>query len=65
MTPNLTFVYDRRCQASKTRQAAVELRITANRERKYISTGIKLYPKEWKIKTTHIADEYEPILQNI
>ena len=24
-----------------------------------------LYPKEWKIKTTHIADEYEPILQNI
>ena len=47
MTPNLTFVYDRRCQASKTRQAAVELRITANRERKYISTGIKLFPKEW------------------
>ena len=24
-----------------------------------------LYPKEWKIKTTHIPDEYEPILKQI
>ena len=24
-----------------------------------------LYPKEWKIKTTHIPTEYEPILQQI
>jgi len=24
-----------------------------------------LYPKEWKIKTTHIANEYEPIIQRL
>jgi NOL1/NOP2/fmu family ribosome biogenesis protein len=24
-----------------------------------------LYPKEWKIKTTHIPNEYEPILKKI
>ena len=24
-----------------------------------------LYPKEWKIKTTHIPNEYEPILKLI
>ena len=24
-----------------------------------------LYPKEWRIKTTHIPTEYEPILQQI
>ena len=27
--------------------------------------GNNLYPKEWKIKTTHIPTEYEPILQQI
>ena len=24
-----------------------------------------LYPKEWKIKTTHIPNEYEPILKEL
>jgi NOL1/NOP2/fmu family ribosome biogenesis protein len=24
-----------------------------------------LYPKEWRIKTTHIPTEYEPILKKI
>ena len=47
MVPNLTFIYDRKCQSSKDKTAVVELRITANKERKYISTGVKLLPKEW------------------
>lgn len=47
MMPILTFVYDRKCQASKDKKGTVELRITANKERKYISTGVKLLPKEW------------------
>lgn len=45
--PSLTFVYDRKHQSSKTTQGMVELRISMGRDRKYISTGIKLYPKEW------------------
>ena len=45
--PNLTFVYDRRKQASKSRTATVELRISQGKVRKYISTGVKLLPKEW------------------
>ena len=46
--PNLTLIYDRKGQASKERPAVVELRISAGKVRKYISTGVKLLPKEWK-----------------
>lgn len=45
--PNLTLVYDRKCQATNKKDAVVELRITAENKRKYISTGVKLFPKEW------------------
>lgn len=47
MVPQLTFIYDRKGQASKERPAVVELRISAGKVRKYISTGVKLFPKEW------------------
>ena len=46
--PNLTLIYDRKGQASKERPAVVELRISAGKVRKYISTGVKVLPKEWK-----------------
>ena len=44
---NLTFVYDRKGKASKTKKGMVELRIYHEGVRKYISTGVKLFPKEW------------------
>lgn len=47
MVPTLTFIYDRKGQATKTKTAVVELRIAAAKVRKYISTGVKLLPKEW------------------
>ena len=47
MVPTLTLIYDRKCRASKDKAGVVELRITLERERKYISTGVKLLPKEW------------------
>lgn len=47
MVPKLTFVYDRKGQATKNKTAVVELRITAGKLRKYISTGVQLLPKEW------------------
>lgn len=45
--PTLTFVYDRRGRASRTNPAPVELSVYVARKRKYITTGIKLLPKEW------------------
>lgn len=47
MVPNLTLIYDRKGQATSKKAAVVELRITAGKTRKYISTGVKLLPKEW------------------
>ena len=46
--PNLTLVYDRKKQAAKDKTAVVELRVSAGKVRKYISTGVRLQPKEWK-----------------
>ena len=46
--PNLTLVYDRKKLAEKDKAGVVELRISAGKTRKYISTGVKLLPKEWK-----------------
>lgn len=46
--PQVTFVYDRRKTATASKKSAVELRITYNCKQKFISTGIMLYPNQWK-----------------
>ena len=46
--PQVTFIYNRYKTASPTRKAAVEIRITHNSKQRYISTGIMLYPNQWK-----------------
>ena len=48
MKANLTLVYDRKKKASKQRTGVVELVITSGNVRRYVSTGVMLYPKEWK-----------------
>ena len=45
--PKLTFTYDRKGQSSRMKPASVELRVYADGKQKYISTGIRLLPKEW------------------
>lgn len=46
--PYLSFVFDRKGQADKDHQGVVELKISQGKTRKYISTGVKLFPREWK-----------------
>ena len=46
--PQIILVYDRRKTASSTKKASVEMRITYDYKQKYISTGVKLYPDQWK-----------------
>ena len=46
--PILKYIYNRYCKASLTRDAVVELRIAYNNRQKYLSTGIRLFPKEWQ-----------------
>lgn len=46
--PRLAYIYNRYKKASSKRKASIELRITYNYKQKYISTGIEVYPKQWK-----------------
>ena len=48
-TPKLTFVFDRKhvTREDKKRTGVVELRITYNKTRVYMTTGIWLHEKEW------------------
>lgn len=46
--PSVAFVYDRKKNASPDHAVAVELRVTYKGKRTYMSTGIPLYPKEWR-----------------
>lgn len=53
--PILRFVYDRRHKASDVKPASVDLEIYFNRqERKFIGTGIKVFPSQW-CDTNHIV----------
>ena len=44
---NLTLIFDRKRVATKSNAGVVELRISKGKVRKYISTGVRLLPKEW------------------
>ena len=46
--PILKYIYNRYRKASPIRDAVIELRIAFNNRQKYLSTGIRLYPKEWQ-----------------
>lgn len=46
--PTIAFVFDRRKTASAKQEGSVELRITHERKQKFMSTGIRIFPKEWK-----------------
>ena len=47
-TPILQLVYDRNKRASKTKEGAIELRITYNRIQKHATTGVRVLPRQWK-----------------
>lgn len=46
--PQVTFVYNRHRNATPAKKASVEIRITHNYKQKYISTGVMLYPHQWR-----------------
>lgn len=46
--PILSYIYNRYGKASPTHDAVIELRIAYKNKQKYLSTGIRLYPREWQ-----------------
>lgn len=47
-TPIVKYIYNRYGTASPTQDAVIEMRITYMRRQKYITTGIRVYPGEWR-----------------
>lgn len=47
-TPIFKLVYDRKKKASNTTEGSIELRITYNRIQKYVTTGVRVLPKQWR-----------------
>lgn len=45
--PVLRFIYDRRKKASKSAEGKVEIEIYYKRQRKWISTGVSVFPSQW------------------
>lgn len=45
--PILTYIYNRYAKASPIRDAVIELRIAYANKQKYLSTGIRVFPREW------------------
>lgn len=49
-------VYDRKKKANKDTEGLLEIRISANRKSYYISTGVRVLPKQWAGAVLHRAD---------
>ena len=45
--PTVHVVYDFRHRAGKTKKGVVDVCVTYCGKRKYISTGVKVFPSEW------------------
>ena len=46
--PIFKLVYDRQKRASRTKEGAIELRITYNRVQRFVTTGVRVYPNQWR-----------------
>jgi len=46
--PTITYIYDRYKKSSPSKEAIIEMRITYNKRQKYMSTGIKVLPRQWR-----------------
>lgn len=46
--PILKVLYDRQKRASKTKEGAIEVRITYNRVQRFVTTGVRVLPNQWR-----------------
>ena len=48
LVPKIALVFDRRHTAGKNKKGSIELRITLGKKQKFVSTGVTVYPHQWK-----------------
>ena len=64
MQPVITYIYNRYKKASSTRDAVIELRFALNNRQKYMSTGIRVYPKEWDSRHQRVTNRMDAAILN-
>jgi len=52
-TPQVNLVFDRKKKASEDKEGIIEIRVSYDYKKKYISTGIKVLPSQWKKDTVY------------
>jgi len=58
--PSIRLVFDRKKTATDEKPAIVQVEVKLNNKKKYISTGVKLYPDQWKKnQVVNRVDAYE------
>ena len=62
--PVITYIYNRYKYASSTREAVIELRIAHNNRQKYMSTAIRVYPKEWDSRHQRVINRIDAAILN-
>lgn len=63
--PKLTLVYDRKKIATKNKAGVVELLISMGKERKYITTGVKVFPHEWKKGSVVAREDWKELNEQL
>jgi len=71
--PVIRFVFDRKHKAEKGVKGTVDMVLSYNRQRKFVSTGVKCYPHQWKedvkrsvyVKGTGADMEINGLLQSL
>jgi site-specific recombinase XerD len=58
-TPIFRLVFDRKKRATNTKEGSIELRITYNRVQKFITTGVRVLPRQWK--NDHIVNRLDAL----
>ncbi len=64
MQPVITYIYNRYKKASPTRDAVIELRIAHQNRQKYMSTGIRVFPKEWESRHHRVINRMDAAILN-
>lgn len=72
LTPIITTVFDRRKRASAKKEGSIEIRITYGRKQRYITTGIRCLPKQWRsgcivnrLDAFELQNELDRVLTNV
>lgn len=57
--PTVYITYDYRHRADRTKQGTVDVCVYYNRQRRYITTGVKVYPREWDTHTVSVRNRLD------